>query len=370
MRPFSMIGATALLCLACHPPAFDHCDNMPINERLPEPVLLRVSVSGIDRNADALQMDAQDDNLMIELQPAAVDSYFFNLDIPGLNPCGTASIYPQMQFTFLPGGAHELEYWLQKNGASSAHKTLHFYVKEAMTEQAWFYPSIVAYMLLIAGAIIYFWTLYNIRQTLKMQQIRSRIAADLHDEVSSDLSSISISMTTLERKKDKSATDFAGTMRDIKQTLADTQNNLSDTVWAIKPEKDTGGELFQRMQKFAQQMFASGEVQLTYINTIPPDKPLKINMEQRHNVFKIYKEAIHNIYKHAQATTVEVRIYAHPNGTGLDIRDNGIGFDLEAEREGSGISNYYWRAKENLIDFHLESAPGKGTVIQIIIPHL
>ncbi len=338
-----------------------------ISDQLPLPVIRSVKINGQLRNPDSLLIGALEEELLVELQPIEVDSYYFKIEGTGLSPCGIASVYPQMHFTYLPGGKHQLEYWGTKNGFSSKHQTLQFYVKEALTEKAWFYPAVVAYVLFIIGAIVYFWTLYNIRQRLKMQHIRSRIAADLHDEVSSDLSSIAISMVTLERRAAKSS-DFAGTLEDIKQTLVDTQNNLSDTVWAIKPNKDTSGELFERMRKFAQQMFASGDTQLLFQVSIPPEKPIKISMEQRHNIFKIYKEVIHNIYKHASATQVEVKIFPKTDGIGIEIRDNGIGFDPDAKYEGSGISNYHWRAKEGFIDFHLASSPGKGCVIQMTIP--
>jgi len=366
----SVIGVLLVVSLlaACRlPPVTDNCPVPIISDQVPVPAIRSVQINGQIRDPDTLLMGALEEDLLVELQPIEVDSYFFRIEGAGLNPCGIATVYPQMHFTYLPGGAHQLEYWALKNGVSSKRSTLAFYVKEALTEKTWFYPAVVAYLLIIAGAIVYFWALYNIRQRLKMQHIRSRIAADLHDEVSSDLSSIAISMITLERRAAKSA-DFAGALEEIKQTLADTQNNLSDTVWAIKPNKDTSGELFQRMQKFAQQMFASSEIRLLFQVSIPPEKPIKISMEQRHNIFKIYKEVIHNIYKHAAATEVEVKIFPQSAGIGIEIRDNGIGFDPAATYDGSGISNYQWRAKEGFIEFQLTSSPGKGCLIQMTIP--
>lgn len=358
-----------LLLFSCTPTVVsESCGKLNVQSQIPGPVLLNVSVDGVARKTDSLFLEASDEVLSIELQEMAVDSYFFRLNIKGLNPCGIATPYPQMHFTFLPGGTHTLEYWIQKGGAYSAHQKLNFYVKEALTEKGWFYPSLVAYILLIAGAIVYFWTLYNIRQRLKIQHIRSRIAADLHDEISSDLSSIAISMTTLERRGGPTSTASEGLMLDIKRTLAETQNNLLDTVWAIRPEKDTSGELFQRMQRFAEKMFATSETLLSFLNTIPPNKPIKINMEQRHTVFRIYKEAIHNIYKHAKATEVTIKIYPHPEGVCMEIRDNGVGFDPTVEHDGNGVSNYHWRAKESFIDFQLETAPGKGCSIKMMIP--
>jgi signal transduction histidine kinase len=359
-----------LLLPACiPPPPHAHCDReAPVNDSLQAPELSRIYVNGREKRPDSVMISAREENLLVELRPMAADSYLFKLNIDDLPVCGIATLYPQISYTFLPGGKYQLEYWIQKEGASSVHRFLDVNVQESMFEKVWFIPALVAYVLFIIGAIIYLWMAYNVRQKLKMQNIRSRIAADLHDEVSSDLSGIAISITTLERRRNHSPEEFSTVIKDISQTLTDTQHNLSDTVWAIKPDKDTGGELFQRMHKFALQMLNPANVQLYFQNSIPADKTLKISMEQRHNVFKIFKEAIHNIYKHAGATVVHVAIASHPDGIKIDISDNGSGFDPEAERDGSGINNYFWRAKENLIDLHLETAPGAGTHISMVIP--
>lgn len=342
-----------------------------VNNNIPKttPVIRSVKVGGVAITLpDQLVINKKEDDLCIELQQLNVDRYCFHLKNKNGKSDSTSSPFPQIRYTFLPGGSYELTCWTQTDGHSSERINFHFEVKESLYEKAWFLPVLVAYILLVAGAIIYFWSLYNIRQKLKLQHIRSRIAADLHDEVSSDLSSIAISMTTLERRKNLDAGSFSNTMRDIKQTLSEIQTNLSDTVWAIKPEKDTGKELFNQMRLFAFQMFASGDVQLDFQNKLPENKTLKISMDQRHNVYKIFKEVIHNIYKHAAATKVEINIYPHPEGIGLEITDNGVGFDPQAQFEGMGVGNYQWRAKESFIDFHLNSAPGKGTTIQMVIP--
>lgn len=357
------------LLVGCNPPAPDsNCPALVQDATLPSPEIKSVAINGQAVRPDSLYIDVLDKELRINLKPAAVDSYYFKLAIKGLNPCGIASAFPQMQYTFLPGGEYELVFWLQKNGRCSPKSSVLIHKKEALTEKAWFYPSIVAYIFLIAGAIVYFWTLYNIRQRLKMQHIRNRIAADLHDEVSADLSSIAISMATLERKINAGPDVFIRRLHEMKQSLAEIQSNLSDTVWAIKPEKDSSGELFQRMHLFAQRMLSNEKTKLIFRNSIPADKPIKLNMEQRHNIFKIYKEAIHNIHKHARATEVVVDIHPHPEGIGLNIQDNGIGFDTSAQRDGNGVSNYFWRAKESLIQLDLRSVPGQGCTIEMVVP--
>lgn len=341
-----------------------------IDAALMPPVVSRILVNGRPQASDTIVMQASDEEFMIELQPMQADSHVFKLAVDGLSPCGCTSIYPQMSYTFLPGGNYKLEYWYIRKGACSPHRMLHIQVGQSISEQAWFKPALVMYIILIIGAVALLWKLDKTRQSLSLQNIRNRIAADLHDEVSSDLSGIAISMTTLERRRNVSPDDFSKSIQDIRQTLSDTQNNLSDTVWAIKPEKDSSDELFQRMRKFVYQMLEPQQIRITFDSTLPHDKTLKITMEQRHTVFKIFKEAVHNIYKHAQATEVKVLIGPHPDGILLEISDNGIGFDLEAERNGSGVNNYFWRAKEQMIELQVDTAPGKGVRLQMLIPQM
>lgn len=363
-----ILGLFVFFC-ACNPPP-PICKDLPLDEHLPAPRIREVSVGGIPKNIPDLLQDTVKNDLLVGLVDMQADTYVFKLDIKGMPPCGIRTPYPQAHFILVPGGTYTLEYWMEKNGYASPRQTLSFHVKERLTEKWWFYPSMAACIVLILGVVVYFWALYNIRQNLKMQQVRNQIAADLHDEVSSDLSGIAISMTTLARRLGKQLPALSEAVQEIKQTLQDTQSNLSDTVWAIRPEKDNSRELFVRMQKFGGAMFASGNTRFVFTNTIPPNKSFKISMEQRFNALMIVKEAIHNIYKHAQATQVEISIRPHNEDIGIEIKDNGIGFDPEAARDGNGVNNYYRRAKECFFDFHLESTPGKGTFIRIIVPEL
>jgi signal transduction histidine kinase len=163
---------------------------------------------------------------------------------------------------------------------------------------------------------------------------------------------------------------LATSVQDIQETLEHTKRNLADTVWAINPEKDKGEELWRRMDKFAHKLLDTGQTELRFNNTLPAGKPFKISMEQRFNALMIFKEAVHNIHKHAAATAVDISIQPHPEGVCVDIRDNGLGFDPTAERDGNGVNNYFRRAKDSFIDFSLDTAPGKGTAIRMIIPEL
>ena len=93
-------------------------------------------------------------------------------------------------------------------------------------------------------------------------------------------------------------------------------------------------------------------------------------MEQRRNVYLLFKEAVNNIAKHSGASKVLISIIPENESIKLTIEDNGIGFEAGAEFEGNGLKNYRNRAQEGFMDFNLTSGPGKGTRIEVGIPEI
>jgi signal transduction histidine kinase len=124
------------------------------------------------------------------------------------------------------------------------------------------------------------------------------------------------------------------------------------------------------MRAVAYQVLTAKEIHLDFVNEIEENKSLKISMEQRRNVYLIFKEAINNIVKHAQATSVNVRIERKNNEIQLSIKDNGTGFKREQHYEGNGLKNYQKRANEGFLTVSLTSIIGQGTAIEVMIPEI
>ena len=84
----------------------------------------------------------------------------------------------------------------------------------------------------------------------------------------------------------------------------------------------------------------------------------------RRNLFLIYKEILQNIVKHAQASKVHIRVEVNEHVFLLDVRDNGVGFDLKSVSEGNGLRNFEQRAADMHSKVTIESAPGQGTKVE------
>ena len=203
-----------------------------------------------------------------------------------------------------------------------------------------------------------------------MQTIRNHIAADLHDEVGATLSSIGISIRTIQKRLGKNAPEVAEILERMKIATDQTNLNLRDTVWSINPENDSFDRVFDRMSTFACQILQDREILCTINNEVDMTKPFKISMEQRQNVYLIFKEAVNNIAKHSDATKVNITMKHEKEGIRLTIEDNGKGFNIADNYDGNGLKNYRRRAEESFIEFDIKSTPSVGTKISMLIPEL
>jgi signal transduction histidine kinase len=243
-------------------------------------------------------------------------------------------------------------------------------VEKSTTEEWWFWPAVTIYALLLVGAAIYFFLLYNFRQKLKIQSLRNRIAADLHDEVGATLSSIAISTRLVEKKFGAQAPEMLSILQQIKTDSEDTIQSIRDTVWTLNPNNDSVEQLFEKMRSLAFQLLTPQDISLDFNNQLSATEinRLKMSMEQRQNIYLIFKEALNNILKHAEATKVSVDLRMTKEGElRLFISDNGRGFDTSQDYEGNGLKNFKKRALESFMEVKLDSKIENGTQLEVIV---
>lgn len=119
--------------------------------------------------------------------------------------------------------------------------------------------------------------------------MRNSIADDLHDDIGSTLSSISI-MSELARKKSPEASSL---LASIGENTVSLQENMSDIVWAIKTENDAFENVLQRMERFATEILEAKNIALDF----RADASIfasRLSMRKRKNLYLFFKEAINN----------------------------------------------------------------------------
>ena len=208
----------------------------------------------------------------------------------------------------------------------------------------------------------------NLDQKNKLLQIRDEIARDLHDEVGATLTSIAISTKLVQKKIGPERTEITLILEQIQTDSQDTITTIRDTVWALNPDNDAPEKFIERLRAVAYQLLANQDSTLTFETSLAPDELPPFSMEQRRNIYFVFKESLHNIVKHAQATSVAVRIFRQSNELHIRISDNGSGFEPTQPGEGNGLINFQKRAGEGGFSVDICSEPGRGTTVQMQIP--
>ncbi len=204
----------------------------------------------------------------------------------------------------------------------------------------------------------------KLRQRMKELELRNQIAADLHDEVGSSLSSIHmLSQMATQQGNESSHKDILARMSG---NAKETMEKMGDIVWMIKPRESEGASLKQRMERFAYEICSSKNIIITLeLDELEKVKP---RMEQRKNFYLVFKEALNNAVKYSGTEKAEVVVTTQNKQVTLLVKDYGKGFDPETTFRGNGLDNMKNRAKELGAVIEIDSEPGSGTVVILKMP--
>lgn len=321
------------------------------------------------KNNSIIQFNALENDIRFFLaNTQKFDSIQYQLQ--GYDTKPISSIYPEIRYTELEGGDYSLNIKKYLGGKEIENTITKIEVEEELTEEWWFWPSLAVYAMLLIGAGFYFYLINSFRQKMKVQVLRNRIASDLHDEVGATLSSIAMSSNLVNRKIGSSNPEIQSMLAQIKTDSEETIHTIRDTVWTINPDNDSFEKLIEKLRAFAYQIFNIKGIELVFTNELTDKKTPKLLMEQRRNAYLIIREALNNIAKHSEASSVELDIKKVKEGISINLKDNGKGFDKEADTEGNGLKNFEKRAKEGFMDFELKTEKGQGAEINLLIPEL
>ena len=207
-------------------------------------------------------------------------------------------------------------------------------------------------------------TQFRTRQRLKELRLRNQIASDLHDEVGSAISSISL-FAGMARMKQGSETDEL--VGKIEETSRETINTMSDIVWSIEPANDNFQNVLRKMKQFGQQLSAPLNINFHFTADAGIEK-LSLDMQQRKNIYLVFKESVNNACKHAQPTIITVTLQKNSGALVMTVHDNGRGFDMNQESSGYGTGSMKARTVELNGKLEIVSSAGAGTRVTMSVP--
>ena len=225
----------------------------------------------------------------------------------------------------------------------------------------WWFRILVA-VTIVASAYAFY--RYRLQQALKLQSIRNKIASDLHDEIGSNLSSISIFSDVA--KEQTEGQPVAPLLDKISNYTLQSMEAMSDIVWMINARNDRFENIIIRMRELAVELLEAKKYSLhldidEHLNT------LKLGMNERKNFWHIYKEALNNIVKYAEAKNVWIKLSSSHKSILLSIKDDGKGFNTTILKSGNGLHNMRQRSDAIKATLSISSSIGSGTTIDLMI---
>jgi len=267
-----------------------------------------------------------------------------------------------IRYAGIPVGSHDLLVRLRdafgRVGAEQLLLTIT--VVGPIWQQWWFYA--IALLLIAAG--MYALYRYRLTQALKLQSVRNRIASDLHDEVGSSLSSITIGSQLASKLSTNESEQVKHLMARIGETSSESLRSMSDIVWAIDPKNDQGDALIKRMRRIAQELLASKGIEVPFSISGGVEE-LKLPMNARKDLLLIYKEAVHNASKYADPRTVAIDLTRVNGSLMLSVKDDGKGFDPTLHPDGHGLGSMQRRGAALGTRVIIQSVAGEGTTVSI-----
>ena len=210
--------------------------------------------------------------------------------------------------------------------------------------------------------------LEKLRRNQAVQQERARIARDIHDDLGTVLSRISIvSEAAASEAEPGSAQEQR--LNEICEASRQLTRTMEEIVWAQDPRHDSLDNMVSYICSFASDLL--GVARIACRLDIPIELPgIPLEAEQRHELFLVFKEALNNIIKHSGASEVRISLRIEPDSIRLTVEDNGHGFDASAlpEDKGNGLNNMRNRLQRSGGSVGIHSEPGKGTRVEIIQP--
>jgi signal transduction histidine kinase len=207
----------------------------------------------------------------------------------------------------------------------------------------------------------------RVEQQHDMEQERARIAQDLHDELGSGLTEI-----TMLGARARSVSTLPETRGGYLEQMGDKARQmvmaLDEIVWAMNPTHDSLASMLSYFSLYAERFLGLANISWRLEG---PFKPIDhvVDSRHRHELFLAFKEALTNIVRHSEATEVRLNIQVEQGQVRLTIADNGQGWaELDQTGGMDGVVNMRARLEKLGGRFEINSNAGEGTIVRFDLP--
>lgn len=226
------------------------------------------------------------------------------------------------------------------------------------------------------GLSFYFSSIESVPDILEAQEFdRNRIARDLHDSTVQNLTGLIHKVELCSKLLDMDLVRARLELQSMKEVIRSTIHDMRETIYDLRPVSLSDASLSDSVKSLCEHIMKNHNLEILVHTT---GTETKLMPAIKVTIYRIIQEALNNSVKHAKADTIEVFLNYNKKTTEFEVRDDGVGFNLEVggsysdkdELHGFGLSTMKDRANLMKGTFSIDTAPGKGTRISVSVPNL
>jgi len=202
--------------------------------------------------------------------------------------------------------------------------------------------------------------------TAAQEEERQRIARELHDGLVPVLASMNIRLHTVGKLLDREEHPLAGEIRELAEQAQASSRDIRRLVHDLRPVALDELGLVPALRQHLARCEREHNLAVAFV----ADEGERLPAPVETALFRIVQEAVNNVLRHAQAQHVRVTLSRAADHVGLQIVDDGHGFDMQLPRSGRHIGLWSMRERVEQLggQFEVRSASGKGTTVTAVVP--
>ncbi|MFT3908977.1 MAG: two-component regulator propeller domain-containing protein [Ferruginibacter sp.] len=277
-----------------------------------------------------------------------------------------------LQLSELPPGKYSISVRAKKiNSDWCTPQNINFSIIPPFWKTVWFQLLAFFVLCILVYLIVKRITLRNYRLQLaelkakqQIEEERSRIASDMHDDLGADISKIAV-ISEVIKADPLVANNTTANVQKISGYATGLRKKMDDIIWALNPSNDKLIDLVAHIRGLAADFTDESNIVCNvFTDGSTPDLVLPATL--RRNFFLIVKEAMNNSMKHAAAGKMHISIEIQNKKLVITMIDDGRGFDINNRNGfGNGINNMAKRVAQVNGTIDIKSVIGKGTTIKI-----
>lgn len=273
----------------------------------------------------------------------------------------------EVRYARIPPGEYVLKINVEGNAAV---KEIPIRITPPFWLTLWFISLAVLGLICLTVACTYWfgrWVKNNQLEKMRImlnsqEEERKRIAVDLHDDLGGRLSSLKLYMQATARGISE---EHKETFRDTTRLLDEAISELRNILFNLSPKSLDENGLEAAIEDLGRNI---EKITGLKIETNVDTGGLKIGRPVQYALYRVTQELINNTLKHSQAKAAYISLINRMDGLVFLYEDNGKGFAMEEIKLGYGLTNIKTHAQAIFADLTIDSSPGKGLALTLIIP--